>query len=116
MSKRILQCMYLCILSFFGREMPSIQGSRVQRCLYTANSGLNKLNDVIARFIDIPRLVVREESCLHCLGEVILVLPSPRTQVTADHHIEEKISKGKPVSRSLNRCFQIGVPRDYPTM
>src|SRR4030095_10104665 len=39
MSKRILQCMYLCILSFFGREMPSIQGSRVQRCLYTANSG-----------------------------------------------------------------------------
>src|SRR4029434_3593396 len=42
MSKRILQCMYLCILSFFGREMPSIQGSRVQRCLYTANSGQSK--------------------------------------------------------------------------
>ena len=39
MSKRILQFMYLCILSFFGRETPSIQEFRVRRCLYTANSG-----------------------------------------------------------------------------
>jgi hypothetical protein len=31
--------MYLCIVSFFGRETPSIQESRVRRCLYTANSG-----------------------------------------------------------------------------
>jgi predicted ATPase len=31
--------MYLWILSLFGREMPSTQGFRVRRCLYTANSG-----------------------------------------------------------------------------
>src|SRR4051794_13395132 len=35
--------MYLCILSFFERETPSIQGARVRRCLYTANSGMSTI-------------------------------------------------------------------------
>src|SRR5262249_61193780 len=51
-----------------------------------------------------------------CFGELVLVLPSPLTQVTTDHHVEEKISKGTRVSRSLHLCFQIGVPRDEPLM
>lgn len=40
MSSHFLRSMYLCILSLFGRETPSIQEFRVRRCLYTANSGL----------------------------------------------------------------------------
>src|SRR5712691_8592292 len=70
----------------------------------------------MAYFIEVSSLVVREEPGLHCLVEFVLVLPSPLTQVTADHHIEEKISKGKPLPRSRNRCFQISVPRDDPFM
>ena len=39
MSSDIIPFMYLCILSFCGKEMPSIQEFRVRRCLCTANSG-----------------------------------------------------------------------------
>ena len=41
MSRAIPRCMSLCMVSFVGREAPSIQGVRVRRCLYTANSGLS---------------------------------------------------------------------------
>src|SRR5262247_3687818 len=40
MSSHFLQFMYLCLLSLCGRKTPSIQGSRLRRCLYTANSGM----------------------------------------------------------------------------
>src|SRR5438552_2253795 len=49
---------------------PSVRKGRPFPC--------NKLNDVIACFIDVLSLVVREESGLHGLGELVLVLPSPR--------------------------------------
>src|SRR5215467_13258758 len=39
MLSYFLQFMYLCIVSFFGRKTPSLQGSRIRRCLYTANTG-----------------------------------------------------------------------------
>src|SRR5499433_3841179 len=42
MSSDIIPFMYLCLLSLFGKEMPSIQEFRVRRCLCTANSGKSK--------------------------------------------------------------------------
>jgi hypothetical protein len=38
--------MYLWIWSLFWRETPSIQGFRVRRCLYTANSGYEYASNV----------------------------------------------------------------------
>src|SRR5712691_8985141 len=92
-------------------RLPLFPSVRKRRPLH-----FHKLNDLMARFIDVLGFVVREEPGLHCLGEFVLVLPSPLRQVPTDHHVEEKISKGKPMPRSLHRCFQIGVPQDDPLM
>src|SRR3989442_7538496 len=94
-----------------GMRLPLVPSVRKWRPFH-----VHKLNDVMARFIDVAGLVVREESGLYGLVEFVLVLPPPRTQVTADHHVKEKIRKGKPVPRSLQRRFQIGVPHDDALM
>src|SRR5919199_5236209 len=39
MARDIFQSMYLCILDRFSSEALSIQGFRLSKCLYAANSG-----------------------------------------------------------------------------
>src|SRR5919201_774656 len=45
MSSDIFQSMYLCILDRFSSEALSIQGFRLSKCLYAANSGLAMLDE-----------------------------------------------------------------------
>src|SRR5688572_24692348 len=54
--------MYLCIVSLFGREAPSIQRFRVRRCLYTANSGNSNFSDIKAED-DAPAFNFDETIC-----------------------------------------------------
>src|SRR5919199_1602492 len=83
MARDIFQSMYLCIVDRFSSEALSIQGFRLSKCLYAANSGLTENQGSV--LAPVPVAPVNETDMI-LFPEGLHALKQVATEVGLDLH------------------------------
>src|ERR687885_535340 len=107
MARDIFQSMYLCIVDRFSSEALSIQGFRLSKCLYAANSGLTENQGSV--LAPVPVAPVNETDMI-LFPEGLHALKQVATEVGVDlHGASVNLDGGCDSARNRKLIFNAGL-------